>query len=113
MLDVETNHQIILLYFKEGLSQRKIAQHLKISRKTAKGRLDGIVQSFKSKRCGYDSYRIERVCCFLIDHKTKVKRVIKYGMGSETGNHLCLLVICNGEMSEPIMEKLLIIMALV
>jgi len=39
MLDVETNHQIILLYFKEGLSQRKIAQQLKISRKTVKARV--------------------------------------------------------------------------
>ena len=39
MLEVETNHQIILLYFKEGLSQRKIAHQLKISRKTVKARI--------------------------------------------------------------------------
>src|ERR1700677_1540672 len=39
MLDVETNHQIILLYFKEGLSLRKIAKQLKISRNTAKARI--------------------------------------------------------------------------
>ena len=36
MLDVETNHQIILLYFREGLSLRKIAQKLKIHRDTVK-----------------------------------------------------------------------------
>jgi hypothetical protein len=39
MLDVETNHQIILLYFKEGLSLRKIAKRLRISRNTAKARI--------------------------------------------------------------------------
>ncbi|HUP13523.1 MAG TPA: sigma factor-like helix-turn-helix DNA-binding protein [Niastella sp.] len=39
MLDVETNHQIILLYFKEGLSLRKIARHLSISRDTVKARV--------------------------------------------------------------------------
>jgi transposase len=48
MLDVETNHQIILLYFKEGLSQRKIAQQLKISRKTVKARV-AEYQLFKSQ----------------------------------------------------------------
>lgn len=36
MLEVETNHQIILLYFREGLSLRKIAQKLKIHRDTVK-----------------------------------------------------------------------------
>ena len=39
MLDVETNHQIILLYFKEGLSLRKIARQLSISRDTVKARI--------------------------------------------------------------------------
>jgi transposase len=39
MLDVETNHQIILLYFREGLSLRKIAQQLRISRDTVKARI--------------------------------------------------------------------------
>jgi len=39
MLDVETNHQIILLYFKEGLSLRKIAKQLRISRNTVKARI--------------------------------------------------------------------------
>jgi hypothetical protein len=36
MLEVETNHQIILLYFREGLSLRKIAKQLKIHRDTVK-----------------------------------------------------------------------------
>lgn len=40
MLDVEVNHQIILLYFREGLSLRKIAQQLRISRDTVKARVD-------------------------------------------------------------------------
>jgi transposase len=39
MLDVETNHQIILLYFRERLSIRKIAGQLKISRDTVKARI--------------------------------------------------------------------------
>jgi transposase len=39
MLDVEVNHQIILLYFREGLSLRKIAQQLRISRDTVKARI--------------------------------------------------------------------------
>jgi hypothetical protein len=39
MLDVETNHQIILLYFREGLSLRKIAQKLRISWDTVKARI--------------------------------------------------------------------------
>ncbi len=36
MLEVETNHQIILLYFREGLSLRKIAKKLRIHRDTVK-----------------------------------------------------------------------------
>ena len=48
MLDVETNHQIILLYFREGLSLRKIANQLKISRKTVKARITEY-ERFKSK----------------------------------------------------------------
>ena len=40
MLEVETNHQIILLYFREGLSIRKIAKKLKIHRDTVKARID-------------------------------------------------------------------------
>src|SRR5215216_2774556 len=48
MLDVETNHQIILLYFKEGLSQRKIAKQLKISRVTVKARI-AEYERFKSQ----------------------------------------------------------------
>jgi hypothetical protein len=53
MLDVETNHQIILLYFKEGLSQRKIARHLKISRKTVKARVVEY-ERFKSQSASGD-----------------------------------------------------------
>lgn len=40
MLEVETNHQIILLFFREGLSIRKIAKKLKIHRSTVKARID-------------------------------------------------------------------------
>ena len=40
MLEVETNHQIILLYFREGLSLRKIAKKLNIHRDTVKARID-------------------------------------------------------------------------
>ena len=40
MLEVETNHQIVLLYFREGLSLRKIAKKLKIHRDTVKARID-------------------------------------------------------------------------
>jgi transposase-like protein len=40
MLEVETNHQIILLYFREGLSIRKIARKLKVHRDTVKARID-------------------------------------------------------------------------
>ncbi len=36
MLEVETNHQIILLYFREGYSLRKIAKQLKVHRDTVK-----------------------------------------------------------------------------
>ena len=47
MLDVETNHQIILLYFREGLSLRKIAQKLKIHRDTVKRHI-GQYEEFKA-----------------------------------------------------------------
>jgi hypothetical protein len=40
MLEVETNHQIILMFFREGLSIRKIARKLKIHRSTVKARID-------------------------------------------------------------------------
>ena len=40
MLEVETNHQIILLFYREGLSVRKIARKLKIHRDTVKARID-------------------------------------------------------------------------
>jgi len=40
MLQLETNHQIILLYYREGLSIRKIASQLNIHRKTVKARID-------------------------------------------------------------------------
>jgi hypothetical protein len=39
MLGVETNHQIILLYFREGLSIRKIAKHFHICRASVKARI--------------------------------------------------------------------------
>src|ERR1017187_2747933 len=39
MLQVETNHQIILLFFREGLSIRKIAKKLKINFRTVVGRI--------------------------------------------------------------------------
>ena len=39
MLDVESNHQIILLYFREGLSIRKIAKKLHVCRKAVKDRI--------------------------------------------------------------------------
>jgi len=48
MLDVETNHQIILLYFREGLSLRKIAKQLRISRDTVKARIVAY-ERFKSQ----------------------------------------------------------------
>jgi transposase len=48
MLDVEVNHQIILLYFREGLSLRKIAQQLRISRDTVKARVVAY-ERFKSQ----------------------------------------------------------------
>jgi len=47
MLEVETNHQIILLFYRERLSIRKIARKLKISRVTVKARIDQYEQ-FKS-----------------------------------------------------------------
>ena len=40
MLEVETNHQIILLYYREGLSIRKIAKQLEVHRKTVKARIE-------------------------------------------------------------------------
>jgi transposase len=40
MLQLETNHQIILLYYREGLSIRNIAKKLNIHRKTVKARID-------------------------------------------------------------------------
>ena len=40
MLEVETNHQIILMFYREGLSLRKIAKKLKIHRRTVKARID-------------------------------------------------------------------------
>lgn len=40
MLEVETNHQIILMYFKEGLSLRQIAKKLHIHRDTVRARID-------------------------------------------------------------------------
>lgn len=39
MLKVETSHQIILLYFREGLSIRKIAKKLKINARTVASRI--------------------------------------------------------------------------
>lgn len=47
MLDVEVNHHIILLYFREGLSLRKIAQQVRISRDTVKARVEAY-ERFKS-----------------------------------------------------------------
>jgi len=40
MLKVETNHQIILLFYREGLSIRQIAKRLTIHRDTVKSRID-------------------------------------------------------------------------
>lgn len=40
MLDVDITHQIILMHFVEGLSVRKIAQKLKIHRKTVTSRIE-------------------------------------------------------------------------
>lgn len=40
MLEVEINHQIILLFYREGLSLRKIAKKLNIHRDTVKARID-------------------------------------------------------------------------
>lgn len=40
MLKVDTNHQIILLFYREGLSIRKISKKLKVHRRTVKARLD-------------------------------------------------------------------------
>ena len=40
MLQLETNHQIILLYYRQGLPIRKIASRLNTHRKTVKDRID-------------------------------------------------------------------------
>ena len=40
MLDVKRTHQIIVMHFVEGLSVRKIAQKLKIHRKTVSSRIE-------------------------------------------------------------------------
>lgn len=40
MLEVETNHQIILLFYREGLSQRQIAKQLNVHRRTVKARIE-------------------------------------------------------------------------
>ena len=47
MLKVETNHQVILLFFREGLSIRKIARKLKINRRTVAARIKEY-EAFKS-----------------------------------------------------------------
>ena len=39
MLEVETNHKIILLYYREGLSESKIAEQLHIHQRTVHARL--------------------------------------------------------------------------
>ena len=48
MLDVEKNHQIILLYLRERLGLRKIARQLKISRITVKAHISEY-ERFKSE----------------------------------------------------------------
>lgn len=48
MLVVETNHQIILLYFREGLSMRKIVKQFNICRASVKARIVEY-ERFKSK----------------------------------------------------------------
>ncbi len=47
MLKVETNHQVILLFLREGLSIRKIARKLKINRRTVAARIKEC-EAFKS-----------------------------------------------------------------
>ena len=49
MLKVETNHQVILLFYREGLSFRQIAKKLKIHRDTVKTRIDEYVQFSANK----------------------------------------------------------------
>ena len=66
MLDVETNHQIILLYFKEGLSQRKISQQLKISRKTVKARV-AEYERFKSQSASGDPCAVSATTKYLTE----------------------------------------------
>jgi len=57
MLQVETNHQIILLFFREGLSIRKIARKLKIHRDTVKARIDQYEQFKASPLSDQDNPR--------------------------------------------------------
>lgn len=51
MLEVETNHQMILLFYREGLSLRQIAKKLKVHRRTVKARIDQYEQ-FKTSPPG-------------------------------------------------------------
>ena len=55
MLEVETNHQIILLYFREGVSIRKIAKRLNIHRDTVKARIDQYEQFKASPISDHDN----------------------------------------------------------
>lgn len=48
MLEVETIHQIMLLFYREGLSLRKIAKKLHIHRRTVKARIDQYEQFKRS-----------------------------------------------------------------
>src|SRR5580658_3528540 len=57
MLQVEINHQIILLFFREGLSIRKIARKLKIHRDTVKARIDQYEQFKASPLSDQDNPR--------------------------------------------------------
>lgn len=57
MLKVETNHQIILLFFREGLSIRKIARKLRIHRDTVKARIDEYVRFKASPLSDQDNPR--------------------------------------------------------
>jgi len=40
MLQMETNHRIIIFYYREGLSSRKIAREFNIHRNTVKARIE-------------------------------------------------------------------------
>jgi predicted DNA-binding protein YlxM (UPF0122 family) len=57
MLEVKTNHQIVLLYFREGLSIRNIARKLKIHRDTVKARIDEYEQFKASPLSDQDNPR--------------------------------------------------------